>query len=100
MEIDIRDEQKIVTIWLSKAERNDPGVSDTLRKICAEYNPRSYTVAVFKSGEDDLFELTSDLLMTNRRKLAEQETEREAERKTEQEVVQERAVGPSMTMGF
>ena len=88
MEINIRDEQKIVEIWLSRAERDDPGLSDTLRKISAEYGPRKYTVAVFKSGEEDLFELTSGLLLSNRRKLAERETE------------SERMAGPSMTMGM
>ena len=54
MEIDIRENQKIVGNWLSKAERDDPELRDTLRNICAEYGPRKYTVAVFKSGEDDL----------------------------------------------
>ena len=88
MEINIRDEQKIVEIWLNRAERDDPALAEPLRRIYAEYKPRNYTVAVFKSGEDDLFELTSGLLTTNRRKLAEGETARE------------RAVGPSMTMGF
>lgn len=88
MEIDIRENQRIVEIWLSKTERDDPGLSDTLRQICAEYGPRKYTVAVFKSGEEDLFELSSELLLTNRRKLAERETE------------SERMAGPSMTMGM
>ena len=88
MEIDIRENQKIVGNWLSKAERDNPELRDTLRKICAEYGPRKYTVAVFKSGEDDLFELTSDLLLTHRRKLAERETE------------SKRMAGPSMTMGM
>ena len=88
MEINIRDDQKIIEIWLSKAERDDPGLSNTLRKLCVEYGPRKYTVAVFKSGEEDLCDLTSGLLLTNRRKLAEVET------------AQERPVGPSMTMGF
>ncbi len=88
MEIDIRDEQKIVEVWLSKAERDDPGLAESLRQIYAAYRQRNYTVAVFKSGEGDLFELTSGLLTTNRRKLAEQEVENE------------RATGPSMTMGM
>ena len=88
MEINIRDEQKIVEIWLNRAERDDPGLAEPLRRIYAEYKPRNYTVAVFKSGEDDLFELTSGLLTTNQRKLAERETE------------SEHMAGPSMTMGM
>ena len=88
MEINIRDEQKIVEIWLNRAERDDTNLSDTLRKICTEYKPRNYTVAVFRSGEEDLCDLTSGLLLTNRRKLAEREVEGE------------QATGPSMTMSF
>ena len=88
MKINIRDEQKVVDIWLSKAEQSDPSQSDTLRKICAEYGPRKYTVAVFKSGEDDLLDLTSDLLLCNRRKLA------------EREMREVRCTGPDMTMGI
>ena len=86
MEIDIRENQKIVGNWLSKAERDDPELRDTLRNICAEYGPRKYTVAVFNSGEEDLCDLTSGLLLTNRRKLA------------EREAVSERLAAPSMTM--
>ena len=81
MEIKIREDKKIVEIWSSKAERDGPEMGDTLRKICAEYGPR-------RSGEDDLLELTSALLLTNRRKLAERETE------------SERMAGSSMTMGM
>ena len=88
MEINIRDDQKIIEIWLSKAERDGPSLSNTLRKLCVEYGPRKYTVAVFKSGEEDLCDLTSGLLLSNRRKLAERETE------------SERMAGASMTMGM
>lgn len=88
MEIKIREDKKIIEIWSSRAERDDPEVSDTLRKICAEYGTRKYTVAVFKSGEDNLIELTSSLLLSNRHKLAERETE------------SERMAGPSMRMGM
>lgn len=88
MEINIRDEQKIVEIWLSKAEWGDPSLSNTLRKICVEYGPRKYTVAVFKSGEEDLCDLTSGLLLSNRRKLAEREVE------------SKRIEGPSMAIGM
>ncbi len=88
MEINIRDDQKIIEIWLSKAEWGDPSLSNTLRKLCVEYGPRKYTVAVFKSGEEDLCDLTSGLLLSNRRKLAERETE------------SERMAGASMTVGM
>ena len=88
MEIDIRENQKIVGIWLSKGERDGPELRDTLRNICAEYGLRKYTVAVFKSGEEDLCDLTSGLLITNRRKLA------------ERQAASERMAAPSMTMGM
>ena len=73
---------------MNRAERDDPGLSNTLRKLCVEYAPRKYTVAVFKSGEEDLCDLTSGLLLSNRHKLAEREVE------------SKRIEGPSMAMGM
>lgn len=76
MEIDVHEDKKHVAIWLTKAEKNDPAVRERLKPICAEYKAKKYLVAVFESGEDDLYELTRDLLFFNRRRLAELELRR------------------------
>lgn len=76
MEIDVHEDKKHVAIWLTKAEKNDPVVRERLKPICAEYKAKKYLVAVFESGEGDLYELTRDLLLLNRRRLAELELRR------------------------
>lgn len=77
MEISIRDAQKIVEVWLTNAEKNDPAIVARLKPLYRAYQKQKYTVAVFQSGSADLFGCTSDLLRYNRRRVAELETLRE-----------------------
>lgn len=67
MEINVREDRKIAEIWLNSTEKTD----SNLRLLCARYRSRGYLVAVYRSGGEDLFDLTAGLLMYNRRKLAE-----------------------------
>ena len=76
MEISVRDAQKIVEVWLTNAEKNDPAVAARLRLYRA-YQKQKYTVAVFQSGGADLLGCTRDLLRYNRKRIAELETLRE-----------------------
>ena len=64
----MREEQKIVDIWLAKGEDGE-----RLRDVYDAY--RGYTVVVFRSGDRDLTEETSALLCYNRRRTAEREVE-------------------------
>lgn len=50
MEMSIRDDQKIVEIWLTNAEKIDPVLRDWLKEIYAKYNAKKYMVAVFESA--------------------------------------------------
>ena len=77
MEISIRDAQKIIEIWLTKAEKNDPAVAARLTPLDRAYQKQKYTVAVFQSGGADLLGCTRDLLRYNRKRIAELETLRE-----------------------
>ena len=74
MEISIRDAQKIVEVWLTNAEKNDPAVAARLTPLYRAYQKQKYTVAVFQSGGADLFGCTRDLLRYNRKRVAELET--------------------------
>ena len=56
---------KIVEIWLTRAERDDPVLRKKLNAVYAGYG-REYTVAVFVSGNGDLYQNTLDLLRYNR----------------------------------
>ena len=55
MEISIRDAQKIVEVWLTNSEKNDPAVAARLQPLYRAYQKQKYTVAVFQSGNADLF---------------------------------------------
>lgn len=77
MEISVRDAQKIVEVWLTNAEKNDPTVAARLTPLYRAYQKQKYTVAVFQSGGADLLGCTRDLLRYNRKRIAELETLRE-----------------------
>ena len=71
MEMNVRDDQKLVEIWLTNAEKIDPVLREGLKEIYAKYKTKKYMVAVFQSGQGDLYENTRDLLLFNRRRAAE-----------------------------
>ena len=77
MEISIRNAQKIVEVWLTNAEKNDPAVAARLTPLYRAYQKQKYTVAVFQSGGADRLGCTRDLLRYNRKRIAELETLRE-----------------------
>lgn len=80
MKISINDERGTVEVWLSNEEKNNPAVQQRLKPLYAEYAKKKYTVAVFMSGSQDLYSLTSGLLCCNRKRIAELEVQREKER--------------------
>lgn len=77
MRMEVRDQSKIVELWLTRAERNDPTVRESLKPIYEQYRNQKYLMAVFLSGEADLYQQTLDLLLYNRRRLAEKEVQEE-----------------------
>ncbi|RKJ81517.1 hypothetical protein D7X33_03745 [Butyricicoccus sp. 1XD8-22] len=77
MELSVFDDRKMVTIWLTHAERDDPEVQEQLKPIYRFYAPKKYVVAVFSSGNQDLYRQTSDLVCYNRKRIAELEVKAE-----------------------
>ena len=75
--MEIRDESKIVELWLTREERDDPAFRESLKPIYQQYKDENYLVAVFLSGEEDLYQQTRDLLLYNRRRRAEKEVQAE-----------------------
>ena len=65
------------TFWLTREERDDPAFRESLKPIYQQYKDQKYLVAVFLSGEEDLYQQTRDLLLYNRRRLAEKEVQAE-----------------------
>ena len=78
LEINVHDDRKIVEIWLSHSEQADAALREQLRPIYQEYNGKKYTVAVFRSGTEDLYEQTYHLLLYNRNRAAELEAKQQA----------------------
>ncbi len=77
MEINVKDEKRMVEIWLSNAEKRDPVLRESLKDIYDKFKKKKYLVAVFESGEKDLYQGTLDLLAYNKRRCAELEVQRE-----------------------
>lgn len=75
MEIHVRDGSKLVEVWLTKTEEQDAELRERLKPLYQEYKAKSYLVAVFLSGEQDLAELTSGLLCDHRKRSAQREVE-------------------------
>ncbi len=76
MEINVRDDRKIVEVWLTNQEKQDESLKERLKNFYQQYREKKYIVAVYMSGEQDLMEETSALLCYNRKRLAEQEVRR------------------------
>ena len=71
--MEIRDESKIVELWLTREEKDDLAFWESLKPIYQEYKEQKYLVAVFLSGEEELYQQTRDLLLYNQRRQAEKE---------------------------
>ena len=77
IQIETHHEKRIICIWLTKSESADAAIQSKLTPIFKQYQPQKYMVAVFRSGEQDLRETTSELLQYNRRLSAEREVQSE-----------------------
>ena len=82
MEININDHKKMVDIWLTNAEKGDPEIQAMLKELFGQYKEQKYLVAVFESGERDLYHNTLDLLIYNKRRSAQLAVQREKRRQT------------------
>lgn len=76
MEINVRDDRKIVEVWLTREEKQDQALRERLKPLYWEYKAQKYLVAVFLSGTEDLAEQTGALLCYNRKRCAELEVRR------------------------
>ena len=81
MEINVRDDRKIVDIWLTNEEQQDQALREKLKPLYQQYKAKKYKVAVFLSGSRDLAEETGALLRHNKRRIAELEVQRERKRR-------------------
>lgn len=66
MDISVNDATRQVEIWLTHAEASSELTYSSLKSLFARYKTQGYRVAVFESGQRDLFTSTCDLLLANR----------------------------------
>ena len=66
MRIHMDEEKRIVEIWLTKAESDDPAVEARLKPFYKECKDHKYLAVVYRSGRESLLETTKDLLRHNR----------------------------------
>ena len=77
MEVYVRDDMKLVTVWLTRAEQEDAAIREQLNELYADYKGKKYMVAQFHSGTEDLYCNTRDLLLFNRKRIEELAVQRE-----------------------
>ena len=77
MEVKIYEDKKIVAVWLTNAERKDEYLRQQLGQIYEKYKGRKYKVVEFHSGAEDLYACTRDLVVYNRKRMAQLEVQRE-----------------------
>ena len=73
LEMRVHDDKKLVEVWLTKMEKDDPKVKAELIALYAQY----------KSGEQPLYPTIRDLLAYNRRRSAEMAVQRAKKTRTE-----------------
>ncbi len=83
LEMRVHDDKKLVEVWLTKTEKDDPQVKAELIALYAQYKSKKYMVAVFQSGEQPLYPTIHDLLAYNRRRSAEVAVQRAKKTRTE-----------------
>ena len=66
MEINVNENKKIVEIWLSNEVKNNNSIKEKLKELYDMYKKTKYIVAVYESGNADLFSGTKSLLVQNR----------------------------------
>ena len=77
LEINVRDDSKLVEVWLTRSEKQDQALRKRLKPLYQKYNDQNYLVAVFLSGSENLEQRTSDLLCYNKKRVAELDVQRE-----------------------
>lgn len=77
MELNVRNDSRIVEIWLTRDEKRDEWVQRELKLVYQSFKGTGYTVATFLSGDQNLTDMTSDLICYNRKRIAQLEVEQE-----------------------
>lgn len=65
MEINVSEDKRIVEIWMTNQEQEDESISEFVQSTADKYSDEKYKVAVFMSGDKDLYDCTEGLIEHN-----------------------------------
>ena len=65
MEINAKDDLKLVEIWVTNDEQQSEGFEKKLEEICEENKPEGCKTVVFRSGSKNLYDCTEGLILNN-----------------------------------
>lgn len=77
LRIEITEQKKQVCIWLTREESADEDVQKKMMQLLKPYREKQYFFAIYRSGTQDLTEMTSALLIYNIKRSAEREVKME-----------------------
>ena len=77
MKIEIMDKQKQVCIWLTRDESADEYLQKDIMQLLEPYREKKYFFTIYRSGTQDLTEMTSALLIYNIKRSAERAVQME-----------------------
>lgn len=77
MEIHLNQAAKLAEVWLTNADQKNTQLQGQLKSMYQDFQKQGYLVAVFRSGNQDLYQQTADLLCYNRKRLAQLEVARD-----------------------
>ncbi len=66
MQIEVNEQFKFASVWLTNEEKNDTDIIKSLQPVIKKYREMKYRFVVFQSGNQNLLELTKGLLAHNK----------------------------------
>ena len=65
------EKDKLLAVWLTREEHDDPGIMTALSPLFAQFKKRKYQPVIYRPGNGELMENTAALLCHTRRKMNE-----------------------------
>ena len=72
--IQVDENKKNTFIWLTKADQSCETTAGKIPTLIAEWKAKGFYPVIFRSGKEDLYDLTFSLLKHNRETAARRET--------------------------
>ncbi len=72
MELSINEEKRIVLIWMTSSDQHDEACLKQVDSLIKKWYGKGWFPTVFRSGQNDLYDYTAGLLISNVRRGAAQ----------------------------